>query len=225
MDEGLEEGMSQFLSWLGEPNVLLSFINEIIQNEKYCDRCCCLSEIHRLGFQKLCIMSSENYQLRLHVWTPGSYCVGKEAIHNHKFNFCSKIIKGTIVNNIYDRCEKHEDGAVSMHEYLANPVGTRQYDSFIYRSVSNIRITSSSSYNPGDMYYMFHENYHDAFPGNVNELTATLFLRTKNIKSADTIFEREPFSTSNNENDIVPNRTLTTDEYREHLSKFASLLS
>lgn len=92
---------------------------------------------------------------------------------------------------------------------------------------SAIKIVESAILKQDDMYYMNHEAYHSTTPYINADMTATLFLRTCDIQSCDTIFEEFPFPRCVNDTtqvDTVKNQPLTVEAYRERLNRFLSLL-
>ena len=194
-------------------------INEILSAEDLAAQNAKMSQIHRLGFDKLILMTDSSFQLHLHIWWP--YRIHpKDGIHNHKFSFVSRILNGIFENNIYKRCHDNNPRAFSMHEYLANPLNTKQYDSFEYKGITKLIKTNSTQYQAGNVYHLNHEEFHTAEPISDTELTVTLFLKTNNLKDRDTIFEMAPFSSTNETTEIIKNKQLTTQEYKELLARY-----
>lgn len=174
-----------------------------------------------MGFDKLSMLSGPNYQIRIHIWWPklDKTLIREEGIHNHKFNFASHILLGGILNDIYDRCNNEDHGAIVRYEYVACPVDVRSYDRFQYVGQSTLHIVNSISLYGGDIYDMTHEQYHSTIPINNNtDITATLFIRTQDIKSRDTIFEETEF---HNFSDMgnVRNIPLSQEEYFQRINQ------
>jgi len=219
-----EEQLETIISMLKDPTQLRCLLSSIVEDSVYSDKCATRSEIHRLGFNKLSLLITEKYQLRLHIWWPTYDSIQPEGIHNHKFNFASCIIKGSFRNDIYERCYPNNDDALERHEYLAHPVNTRQYDCFEYCGLTNIKVANSSILLEGQIYYMDNESFHSIQILNSHEITATLFLRTSDVKTSDVIFEEIPFTSTINNIQSVSNQPISPELYRESLTRFISYL-
>lgn len=258
--------MGDILNILSEPNQLRYLIKSIIDDKDLIRQAVSDSESHRLGFDKLCLLSSKSfsspssppppspspiyYQLRLHIWWPSNIDNRKEGIHNHKFNFASKIIKGAISEQIYERCQgggvgggvggEGKESNMDMiqigtfYEYLNHPLSHHRFDCFEYKGLTPLRIVSDTVRPEGTMYTLHHETFHNAVPHDHRDCTVTLFLKTGNIKPADTIFERQPLFLSthntNNKSDTKDNETcvdnnkLSEFQYKNHLLDFLLML-
>ena len=143
-----------------------------------------------------------------------------EGIHNHKFNFVSRIIKGELVHSLYERCNNEDPNAIFLHEYTFSPKeNSKKSDTFEYKGESPIKIIKDEVYPKNSIYALHHEAFHNAIPRNNDVLTATLFLRTSNIKSSDTIFERIQF-----EETSKPNITFTPTDYKIQLHNLINQL-
>jgi hypothetical protein len=195
---------------------LADIISTIINDSNLLRKNALASQHHRLGFDKIILISNPEYQLHLHIWWPDKIR-RIEGIHNHKFNFVSKILIGTIVNNIYDR--SNDDTGLNLHEYISNPVSTKEFDDFEYLGITNLVKICSTEYSTGNIYVMNHNDFHtiDVHPS--NKLTATLFLRSGIIKDRDIIFEINPF-TSIPKNEIIKNDNIDENEYINILNIF-----
>lgn len=207
------------LDEIGSEQQLKYLLNSILSNEEKINTCSSQSEFHRLGFDKICLLSNPKYQLRLHIWRPQKK-FKSEGIHNHKFNFVSRIIKGNLHHTLYERCNTEDPHAMLLHEYIFSPKeNPKESDTFQYKGISPLKMVSDEIYPRNTIYNLHHEAFHNAIPTNNNVLTATLFLRTSNIKSSDTIFERIPFVETSK-----PNITFTSMDYREQLTNLINQL-
>ena len=200
------------LDEIGGEEQLKYLLNSILSDEEKINTCSSQSEFHRLGFDKICLLSNPKYQLRLHIWRPQKK-FKTEGIHNHKFNFVSRIIEGQLQHTLYERCNNEDPNSIFLHEYIFNPKENfKASDTFEYKGISPIKMINDEVYPKNTIYNLHHESFHNAIPTDNNVLTATLFLRTSNIKSSDTIFERIPFVETDK-----PNITFTPADYKEQV--------
>lgn len=128
------------------------------------------STIHSNKFSKIVLAKNNGWKLRLHIWPVVNYEQVHEP-HNHRWDFDSYILSGTMINqivvennsnNTYLKCLAHETKINSNRQYdVLNKVG--------------INIVKEEIYNIGETYHMKHEKIHIAkIPQNI--LTSTLFL-------------------------------------------------
>lgn len=104
-----------------------------------------------LGFIQLKISDTQ----RLHFWHP--YLVAdthEEEIHDHRYNFASRILRGSIVNSIYS-FNVHNDGKYTLSKTDCSPgyVSDTSY-------TGNVSLLSSSTLSQGDEYYMSADTFH-----------------------------------------------------------------
>lgn len=195
-------------------------MNDILNNDLLVTELASKSESHRLGFDKIILEVCPAYQLHLHIWWPRSTPF-KDGIHNHKFNFTSHILKGHLEEEIYVRSDK--DG-ILMHEYLALSNAVKSSDRFQYKGRNQIKCISKTTRPEGTTYFLHNQSFHNAVPTFHDELTITLFVRSANVKDADTIFEEHPF-TEVDSKVSVPNVILTEEQYRERLISVIKLIN
>jgi hypothetical protein len=222
--------LSSFLETFSEPQNLLPFLKSILVNHELMVKNASLSESHRLGFDKIIIISNNSYRVHLHIWWENSKV--KDGIHNHKFNFVSKILKGCLTDNLYERADDSNSQSTETewiresHEYLALPANQNTTDRFLYKGISKIRRYAQKYRKAGTMYKMHHQTFHASYPTNPDELTMTLFVRTLNVKDADTIFEKVPFESQKNDdaNVSVDNKKISAEQYHDTLVKVIKIL-
>lgn len=113
--------------------------------------------LHGLGFLQVILPNSR----RLHIWHPDlprRNCYAHSAIHNHRFNFTSQVLKGTQKNVRVDlELVKEGSHVVISHNGPRNESGGR-----ISHPVAecNVHPRDSEEYLPGDGYYMPKYEYH-----------------------------------------------------------------
>ncbi len=83
--------------------------------------------LHGLGFVQVQLEGNQ----RLHVWhpeLPRRACFEHSAIHDHRFNFTSRVIVGTQINHAFEM-ERHDDGdfVLYLHEGMRTAGGGRPW--------------------------------------------------------------------------------------------------
>jgi hypothetical protein len=156
---------------IGQPAAVREIVREICAREPLLARLASISQHHPLGFDKYVVHATPEYQLRLHVWWPWQQ-QGREDIHNHRFNFCSQVIAGTLRMDLYATAEPGEE----MDEYREDHV--RGKGSYVFHLIGSptVKKINTSILSTGSVNYTAAEILH-----RVNALgddvTATLFLK------------------------------------------------
>jgi hypothetical protein len=113
--------------------------------------------LHGLGFIQLVLPG----QQRLHVWHPDlprRNCYEHSAIHNHRFSFTSRILKG-VQKNVRVDLELAKDGThdIISHNGPRSAKGGRESYPV---AVCNVHEGAVEEYEPGDEYRMPVHQYH-----------------------------------------------------------------
>ncbi len=113
--------------------------------------------LHGLGFIQVVLPGNQ----RLHVWHPGlprRRCYDHSAIHNHRFAFRSRVLKGTLTNVRVD-LELVKDGT---HEVISHngPRSDKGGRLSYPVAVCNVHERGFEHYQPGDEYTMPVHQYH-----------------------------------------------------------------
>lgn len=115
--------------------------------------------LHGLGFIQVVLNPKE----RLHVWHPDlprRDCYAHSAVHNHRFSFTSRVLKGTQVNQ---RCDLEVVKAGEGSHLLISHNGPRSAKggrlSYPVADV-NVHLRPVESYLPGSDYFMPAYEYH-----------------------------------------------------------------
>jgi hypothetical protein len=84
---------------INDNDILLKTIKYVLSNDELCLKNKKKSFFHNLGFIKLVLLNlNDNSQIRLHIWLQGIY---NETPHTHPWNFKSRVLIGSIVDNVY----------------------------------------------------------------------------------------------------------------------------
>ncbi|WP_392889767.1 hypothetical protein ACF6ZU_00350 [Pseudomonas migulae] len=83
--------------------------------------------LHGLGFVQVQLQGNQ----RLHAWhpeLPRRACFEQSAIHDHRFDFVSRVLVGAQINHCYDM-QRHDDGdyALYLHECKRSANGGRPW--------------------------------------------------------------------------------------------------
>ena len=192
-----------------------NIVEAICEDERLLARCASRSLAHPLGFDKFTLMTSELYQVRLHIWWPNEGR-GREDIHNHRFSFVSAVILGQVEVTIYDLAKP---GTVMMQYREHRRRGGASYQ-YVQMDSVQVQVASAFSLAPGSAYYLRSSALHcvDVLTGT---MAATLFVRIPRLATSTTVLvrsgEREPLA--------GVRRTFDLEEARERLEMFATVLA
>jgi hypothetical protein len=194
---------------------ICDILEAVCEDELLLASCARSSVAHPLGFDKFALMSSDLYQVRLHIWWPGGMR-GREDIHNHRFPFVSAVIVGQLNISIY----KIARTGTAMLRFQEN----RQAGGAGYRYVrlANVQVRQSggSSCAAGNAYYMRSDILHRVDVADSN-LAATLFVRIPRAIRSTTVLV-DPAANAPAEG-ARPRFDLA--ETRQRLQTFATLLA
>jgi hypothetical protein len=98
-DEGYrDEHLLRALSLFEEPGDVVSLIRSIHSSPTLLQSVARNSYSHVNGFEKLVLLASPRlgYKLRLHIWWPDERRETREDIHNHRWDFGSRILLGQL---------------------------------------------------------------------------------------------------------------------------------
>lgn len=126
--------------------------------------------LHGLGFIQVQLEADQ----RLHVWhpeLPRRTCFEHSAIHNHRFNFVSKVLIGTQINIDYHVTENSEGTHIRyLHEGPRTPNGGRPWMADGLVRLNELRTKEIRS---GYEYFIWSHHFHRTEPGG-NGKVATL---------------------------------------------------
>lgn len=113
--------------------------------------------LHGLGFIQLVLGGDQ----RLHVWHPGlprRDCYAHSAVHNHRFSFTSRVLKGTQINQRAD-IEIVRDGT---HQVISHNGPRSEKGGRLSYPVAecNVLYRDVEHYGPGQEYFMPAFEYH-----------------------------------------------------------------
>lgn len=181
------------------PDGLVAHLHRILQNRgSALEKALAMSYRHPNGFDKISFdyTSLEETTRRLHIWWPeGGDPLGRTSpvadsdVHDHPWNFTSKILLGSLVHRTFERASEGED--VERYErYVVNIPG----NSAIYSLSAGTAFLGEVSrmvYSTGDTYSLHCERLHhlSAAPGGV---AATLVKQGPLLRRHSEVFRTTP---------------------------------
>jgi hypothetical protein len=169
--ETATDALTSYVAEVSRPESVRLIVDAICADDELADHCFHASLTHPLGFDKFLLLTSEAYDLRLHVWWPDGRR-GREDIHNHRFSLFSGIITGELRVSAYEICGQ----GIAMQRF--QEVHDESGDKYSYISQRNVcvRQTSTLTLTRGSAYYLSSSVLHQvtAMRGAV---VATLFIR------------------------------------------------
>lgn len=152
---------------------ILSYIKLALTDPKKIDFIATSAYVHQLGFEKytLPIDFGSNIKLRLHVWREAVESPYLEDIHNHRHDFISKILAGSLEHHIFEQSE-------SMGKIYE--VYSYRYDDATQISTQNFFCTcrakevSQFVVSSGDVYYFKNDTLHKVYASTPITITALL---------------------------------------------------
>jgi hypothetical protein len=173
------------------------------------------SYVHPLGFDKLVLATTPNFQLRLHVWWPG-HGGTVEDVHNHRFPFGSSVLHGELEMRTFVRAS---DG-LPMEEYEES-AGTAVGDTrFRHVGEAALDCTNVAGIPMGLSYSL---SAHELHRISVSRdcLTATLFLRGPTVSTATSVFSNGTSGDRSNLARPTMSRSVFADRLDAYLAALA----
>lgn len=93
---------------LGRPDVLSSIISSTVADPMLLEEIGKRSFLHNNGMERINLLSTDLYNLRLHIWWQGTQNGMVEDPHDHVYNFASQVVYGKLVNDLYTRSREGE---------------------------------------------------------------------------------------------------------------------
>lgn len=99
---------------LGHPVLLSAMLKRISSDARWLEKVQRASYYHRNGFDKIVLVESDSFKLRLHHFRPQPETLPAENIHDHRWPFASAIVSGKLRMRMY---EATHWGKLPVHEY------------------------------------------------------------------------------------------------------------
>lgn len=159
-----------------------SVLSKIIDSNELLSQIAENSYSHENGFDKIVLCSQNGLKLRLHCWLQ-SRIDYTENIHNHRWDFCSYIISGSYISQVYVpslfgefKNEYFYLPRLNKEEYYLKLVGNKK-----------LMLEEEINYKTGDFTFCSKETLHRVIT-NKKEDTITLFLQGDTEKEASNVY-------------------------------------
>jgi hypothetical protein len=141
-----------------EPAILASLLHEMASSAETRAEICRRSYAHQNSFVKIVLLESlaPMFKLRLHIWRNGSAGPEDSDVHNHRWDFASRVLAGDFLNRIFAEPSSTDNtqgvDLMRWHRYLPRTVG----DNFVlqYRSVRPVAEIEIRPLKAGTVYWM-----------------------------------------------------------------------
>lgn len=132
--------------------------------------------LHGLGFVQIQLQGHQ----RLHVWhpeLPRRTCFEHSAIHDHRFDFVSRVLVGTQINHCYDM-ERHEEGdfVLYLHEGKRGANGGRPWTA---DGRAHLNWDTTFKVGAGNEYNTVAYDYHRTEPGGDGKVATIMAKRSE----------------------------------------------
>lgn len=150
--------LEQTVSYFKSKNTLFELVNLVLNDPYQFNNILDKSYRHQNGFHKIVIAEGALFKLRLHIFEKmPEIQVPMENIHNHRWNFASHILKGSLKMEIY---EKSDHGRDVFFDYDYNPSKQGNKYEVNLCGVTKLKLRSERIYSSGDTYYMNNHELH-----------------------------------------------------------------
>jgi hypothetical protein len=187
-----KESLAQLRTKLREfnhPTALEQLFDSIRNDQEWMKDIVERSYSHEIGFDKLVLVSMQDPErkLRLHIWDEET--IPQQAtdadIHNHRWNFCSTILTGTMQFEILER-----ESGQEVYEYEYTPVGESSEYSLNSLGKSELHQKFAGSFQAGVDYEITHDIIHRTYVEK-DEMTASLMFQGPQCKPKTNVFNEQ----------------------------------
>ncbi|MFD9036585.1 hypothetical protein ACFVZW_36440 [Streptomyces sp. NPDC059567] len=173
--------------------------------------CAARSFHHPLGFDKFVLLVADRYEVRLHVWWPGTRAL-HEHVHDHRFAFVSCTLAGAVQSTVY---EEVPHGVLMARYRESRTEGARDYV-FHAPELTRVVALARRPHPAGTGYFLSPEVLHRVWPV-ANTGTATLVVKVPTPRTTTTVL-MDPLSKPPAR---IRRRFLDTDTTRARLLRAA----
>ncbi len=98
-------------------NDLGSIVNEVMSDNTLFGKCLENSYRHANGFDKIVLIADDNFKLRLHVFSGREDLPPAEHIHDHRWPFASRVVKGRLTMDLFEEVNQQVEEQ-NFHKYI-----------------------------------------------------------------------------------------------------------
>lgn len=181
------ESLKDFLGDLSSSFDLIGYLENIIANRALFATVLSGSYTHDNGFDKIVLFSNDNLKIRLHIWWP-NHRPFFENIHNHRWDFCSKLLLGSYENEVYVR----DPRGIEYYGYEYHPINNSKHYSLNCEGKEILSLKDCRVYNGGDYLCLEHNILHKI--NSIREITTSLFVSGPLRKHTTSTFSKLPYT-------------------------------
>ncbi len=200
----------EILEPLSTKDRVLQILSSLLQDNKRLEEIAKRSYLHFNGFDKIVLLESEEfgYRLRLHLWRPEHFIEHFEHVHNHPWDFSSRILAGSLKFQIYSADSSSIEGLDTYYKYVTLPPLEKGNGHILDpKGESNLKLVFDATVKEGSFYSNSRELIHRVIKDN-NEFCATLILQSPINGVISDLYTNEPYT---NENTSVSHKFYDTD--------------
>lgn len=140
-------------------SALAAHMHSVLDSEEAVQRLAESSQVHPNAFDKITLVQADmGVKLVLHRWLAADDAVD-ESIHNHRWDFCSAVLSGTLLSEEY---VEHADGPVRAYAYEYRSPGDAAEYSLTSVGGSRIVLVGRVTHGVGVTYHQAHDVLHRA---------------------------------------------------------------
>jgi hypothetical protein len=169
------------------PGDVVDVLSALTRSSSWVDCVAADSYRHANGFYKIPLFTSHGARLRLHFWDGATSA--EENVHNHRWNLASRVLLGTLEDEIYDFCSAEDSAALLLNEFEYRKAGPDEAV-VLRRDGRAVRLTAKTIRMPGAAYSLNPRQLHRIVtrPG---APTMTLMAQSAAVFSFNTMFTRD----------------------------------
>jgi hypothetical protein len=203
-------------------NLFFSFSNSfdlqkhllgVLSNQTAIANIAAKSYSHENGFDKIILFENELFKLRLHLWLKDNIKYS-ENIHNHRWDFCSKILLGSYKFENFQLGSNDNAEEYFEYEYLPKP-NTDKYE-MKYKGRNRLTPTESGVKCKNEIHLLEHKKLHKII--SVENETATLFLTGKQQIASTNVFAKREINVT-----ALPYRYISDDLLKSKIEQFLEI--
>jgi len=210
--------MKDALSIIKDRSTLIELLESIYSDETALAMIAEKSYVHRNGFDKLVLLASSKpeFRLRIHIWWPNSDEISDMHIHNHKWDFRSKIIEGKYRHQEYII---NDDGE-KWRQYICHSILHKKGHQMEFQGIHRLQCVSDAILVKDCEYTLDHRVLHKVSVAAHSRLTSTIILQSPVLQSSTNVYSLEVLDKS-----LTQPRLCNTDEVKFKIKKYLDMIS
>lgn len=176
--------------WVGRVDVISAVLTGLLDDEPTLEAVALRSFHHSNHFDKIVLLddpSGSDHRLAIHLWRPpySATEVRDEQIHDHRCDFWSTVLFGSLTSEEFSRDPSGESYAEAVYSPSWTDAGAK-HNGFRYVGISRLRAVGPVSHQAGVTYYMPRMTIHRISIS--PEPVATVLLRGPNRVARSSVF-------------------------------------